>query len=142
MFNKFFLLSLFLLTPPLWATNDNEHAHHQHMPLMIPDDAAVPSVQLSITQDSKSGWNLSLELDNFRFAPENLDKTESYTYQEGHAHLYVNGNKITRLYSPWYYFPRLVPGEYEITVTLNTNGHQDLMYQTQRIESTVQLTVQ
>ncbi len=138
-----FLLALLISYTPLLSFADDDPAHHgmHHSMLEIPEGAAVPQVELHVTPDSKSGWNLHLVTQNFQFAPANLDKKETYQFSEGHAHLYVNGQKITRLYSPWYYLPRLVTGSYEIVVTLNTNGHQDLMYQGQRIEAKVQLDV-
>lgn len=145
-----FLLTLFLISVPFSGFADDGAAHHEHHShdmqhahnmLEIPEGSAVPQVELHVTPDTKSGWNLHLITQNFQFAPEHLDQADTYQFSEGHAHLYVNGQKITRLYAPWYYFPRLVSGTYNITVTLNTNGHQDLMYQGQRIEATVQLSV-
>jgi len=46
---------------------------------------------------------------------------------EGHAHLYIDGKKVTRLYGEWYHIPSLSPGTHKITVTLNANSHEDLM---------------
>lgn len=44
---------------------------------------------------------------------------------EGHAHLYVDGQKIARLYGKWYHIEELSPGQHEITVTLNANDHRE-----------------
>ena len=35
---------------------------------------------------------------------------------EGHTHLYIDGEKITRVYSNWYYLGKLEPGEHTIRV--------------------------
>ena len=43
---------------------------------------------------------------------------------EGHAHLYLDGQKIARVYGEWYHLPKL-EGDHELRVTLNTNDHQD-----------------
>lgn len=56
-----------------------------------------------------------------------------------YAHLYVDGTKITRLYGNWYYLESLPAGRHEITVSLNTNNHETLIYNGQPIEATVVL---
>ena len=43
---------------------------------------------------------------------------------EGHAHLYLDGAKVARVYGEWYHLPKL-EGEHKLRVTLNTNDHQD-----------------
>lgn len=54
---------------------------------------------------------------------------------EGHAHLQVNGKKITRLYG-WYYLENLQPGKNEITVSLNVNSHKTLAHNGKMIQDT------
>ena len=83
----------------------------------------LPSVRLLAEEDTKSGWNLTLVTQNFKFAPIDVNDTE--VSGEGHAHLWVDGVKLTRLYSNYYYLDGLSEGEHEIAVTLNTNLHKD-----------------
>ena len=97
---------------------------HAHKQLEISADLPIPSVELLAHPDAMSGWNLELQLENFEFVPHEVN--ESSSQNEGHAHLYVNGEKVTRLYGNWYYLGDLEPGDHEITVTLNTNRHEDL----------------
>jgi hypothetical protein len=40
--------------------------------------------------------------------------------------LYINGEKVSRVYGPWLHLPTLPPGRNEITVELNANNHQVL----------------
>ncbi|HHP7231390.1 MAG TPA: hypothetical protein ACFCUY_11105 [Xenococcaceae cyanobacterium] len=108
----------------------SDSSHHQTV--MISEDQPVPSVDLVIYEDSMKGWNLEVKLNNFEFAPEMVNKANELN--KGHAHLYINGEKITRLYSNWYYLEELPVGTNEIKVSLNTNGHEFLMYQGQLIE--------
>ncbi len=128
-----------------YAANANYNAHHhhnhghthveeghQHGVLEIPTGTAVPQVDLIVHQDAKLGWNLEIRTTNFQFAPESVNQAS--TYNEGHAHLYVNGKKITRLYSNWYYLSQLEPGRNEVKVSLNANGHEALSYQGAMIE--------
>lgn len=111
----------------------NQHAHHggsdygnNHKQLEIPVGQPIPEVDLIVTKDSMKGWNLEIKTSNFKLAPENVNQGPSFS--EGHAHLFINGKKVTRLYSNWYYLDNLEPGTNEITVTLNANNHDDLVH--------------
>ena len=69
------------------------------------------------------GYNLALEVRNYRFTPENVGAVA--VANEGHAHLYINGQKIARLYSPWRHLPRSLfhDGPNRLQVELNANDH-------------------
>ena len=118
------------------------HGHHSgmgHEPLMIPEGEPAPTLELTVEPDAVRGWNLQAAVSNFEFAPERVNQASSTT--EGHAHLYINGEKITRLYSAWYYIPALPPGEHSIRVELNANGHEPLVSAEGAIEDTVTVMV-
>lgn len=112
---------------------------HGHKKVEIPAGQAVPSVDLTVHPDAIKGVNLEVKLTNFRFAPEKVNQESKLT--EGHAHLYVDGKKLTRLYSSWYYLADLEPGQHKITVSLNTNNHEDLVHQDKMIEDTEMFSV-
>ncbi|MBD2020912.1 hypothetical protein H6F43_12055 [Leptolyngbya sp. FACHB-36] len=114
----------------------SESAHHSTVE--IPKGQPVPSVNLVVHPDPMDGWNLEVKVANFRFAPERISQKGSLT--EGHAHLFVNGRKVTRLYGTWYYLA-LEPGQHKITVSLNTNQHQSLTHNGQPILDTTIVTV-
>lgn len=107
---------------------------HSHQQLEIPAGQPIPTVKLVVRPDAMKGWNLELQVTNFRFAPERVNTTSNPA--EGHAHLYIDGKKITRLYNAWYYLPSLEPGQHEIKVSLNTNLHETLVNRGQPIEAT------
>ncbi|MGH8001360.1 MAG: hypothetical protein ACREPR_18545 [Brasilonema sp.] len=48
----------------------------------------------------------------------------------------MNGQKVTRLYSNWYYLENLPPGKNRITVSLNTNTHEGFIYNGKLIQDT------
>ncbi|MEM7726353.1 MAG: hypothetical protein AAF208_08260 [Cyanobacteria bacterium P01_A01_bin.45] len=121
-------------------TETTSGSGHHHQKVEIPAGKPVPSVDLVVYKDAVKGWNLQLKTDNFVFAPENVNKDSKLT--EGHAHLFVNGKKITRLYSSWYHLDNLQPGENKVTVTLNTNKHEDLFYQGKKIQDTEAIKVE
>ena len=112
---------------------------HAHQSLEVSANQPIPAVDLIVHEDAVMGWNLEIQVSNFRFAPENVNQ-ESKTY-EGHAHLYINGEKIGRLYSPWRHVASLEPGENKLKVTLNANGHESLSFQGKEISDTESIQV-
>jgi len=97
-------------------------ATHDHSALVnSPSGPEAPSVEIHVTPDAMSGWNLQVETKNFRFAPEHASGADQPG--EGHAHVYVNGEKITRLYGSWLHLADLPEGESEVKVSLSSNSH-------------------
>lgn len=115
------------------------HGGMHHGSLEIPEGQPVPQVTVTVEPDSLTGWNLQLQIADFEFAPERVNQASVVT--EGHAHLFINGEKITRLYGPWYYIPFLPPGEHELLVELNGNGHETLTTGGKPIAATVKIKV-
>lgn len=130
---------------PTHGTTDHGHSDHNHGDhghhgtLAIPADQPLPTVTLVAHPDSVSGWNLEIQTEHWGFAPERVNQSSLTT--EGHAHLYVNGEKVTRLYSTWTYLPSLPSGEHTLTVSLNANGHEELTHDGAPIESRVVVAV-
>jgi hypothetical protein len=112
---------------------------HDHDSLEIPAGQPVPTVTLVAHPDAQTGWNLEVQTTNFRFAPERVNQPGSPA--EGHAHLYIDGEKVTRLYGNWHYLGSLPSGRHEITVSLNTNEHQTLMHNREPVQATTTVEV-
>jgi hypothetical protein len=134
-----------LRDPLLYAHEGHDHAtpnaepaeaEHEHSTIEVSANQPIPTVALIAHPDGQQGWNLEVQTANFSFAPERIGQAGDAT-NEGHAHLYIDGVKITRLYGNWYYLESLAPGKHEITVSLNTNGHAALMHNGQPIQATV-----
>lgn len=115
-----------------------EHDHH-HRALEVPANQPTPTVALAVEPDPVTGWNIEVRTENWTFAPERVNQDSVTT--EGHAHLYLNGEKITRIYSQWYYQPSLPSGEHTLTVGLNANGHEALTHNNEPIEASVRISV-
>lgn len=98
---------------------------HDHGEIEVADNADVPSVEIEVTKDETSGYNIKLALENYKFTPNKVGSDP--IDNEGHAHLYINGKKVMRVYSTSFYLPDylLAEGENDITVTLNANDHSD-----------------
>lgn len=121
-------------TNDLVADESHGAMGHSHKKMEIPADKPVPEVDLIVHQDTMKGWNLEIKVNNFKFAPETVNQNSNPN--EGHAHLYINDKKITRIYGNWYYLGNLEPGNNKITLRLNTNNHEDLVSHSKMIMDT------
>jgi hypothetical protein len=101
--------------------------------------SSSPTITISISEDEKSGYNIHIQTTNFTWAPEHA--TSAHREGEGHAHIYINDKKISRVYAPWYYLPQLPRGENEIKVTLSQNNHDEYVVENKLISDTKKLTV-
>jgi len=121
------------------ADTSPQVAHHYHGTIELAGDVAVPRVDLVIHKDTMAGRNLEIITENFRFAPEHAGS--EHVAGEGHAHLYINGKKIARVYGHWFHIPEPGPGTHSVLVTLNANSHQDFVVGNQVVEDTETFTV-
>ncbi len=96
---------------------------HAHEKLNVSGDAVPAIDSLEVTKDPKTGWNLHMHTSSFTFQPEKAGS--EHTDGEGHAHLYIDDVKVTRLYGGDYYIGELDEGTHTVRVTLNTNDHRD-----------------
>ncbi|WP_444883741.1 hypothetical protein [Microbulbifer sp. PSTR4-B] len=122
------LFGLMVSGSPALAAQPNPHAGHngdQHPVIEIPVHIAVPRIELDISRDSLSGFNLHIGYDRFELESPRYAKNKPQRFLEGHAHLYINGEKIQRLYAADVHLPEklLKPGFNQITVTLNAHDH-------------------
>jgi hypothetical protein len=123
---------------------EEPHTHaaegaHEHSDAATLEVATEIPVELDVQPDPVSGWNLHVEAPGFTFAPEHAGA--AHVEGEGHAHLYVDGQKVARLYSDWYHLDVLPSGTHEIKVTLNANSHEALTYGGAPLEAAVEITV-
>ena len=100
-----------------------DHAKMHDTPIDVPLEDA-PQVAVHLTADPMVGYNLHVVTKNFAFSPQNASLAN--VTGEGHAHVYVNGKKLSRLYGAWMHLDDLPAGEVEVEVTLNTNDHRPL----------------
>ena len=97
-------------------------------------------VALNVHPDSVSGFNVQIVPTGFTFAPEKVNTT--HVPGEGHAHLYVDGVKLRRVYGPWAHVDGLSSGMHEISVTLNANTHEEYAVDGQPITAAVTVHVE
>ncbi len=124
-------------TTSMMSGDGHEHSHDEGVE--IGDGEAVPTVTLTAEPDSVKGVNLRIETTDFTFAPEHA--STEHVAGEGHAHVYVDGEKRGRVYGEWYHLDGVDPGEHEISVDLNANSHAPLLVDGEKIEDSVTVDV-
>lgn len=137
-FLTFLSLSITLTTlfnyPLALVKADSSHDHHNttssdhghsHKTVDVSNLSQIPSLKIEVFPDKMKGWNLYLNTSNFEFISPTIENSNP---NQGHGHLYINGVKVGRIYGNWFYLSELPQGKNEIKVTLNTNNHQDLIY--------------
>jgi hypothetical protein len=111
---------------PAPAHNDGHGATstpvHKHATLAA-DPTKAPTVALKVTKDSKAGWYVHIDTTNFSFTPAKANTAD--ILGEGHAHLYVDGKIVSRLYGPDFHYRENFTGTKTFKVTLNGNTHAD-----------------
>lgn len=102
--------------------------------------AGAPRIEkIEVVEDPVGGFNLYVVIENFEFAPELVN--QDHAPGKGHAHIYVDGVKIARLYGPAYHIEHLSPGERHIAVTLNANDHRQYAIDQIKIVKEISITV-
>lgn len=105
-----------------------------------PLESAIPvSVGIVAVAEDDGGVTVAISTENWQWAPENVNGAN--VDGAGHAHIYVDGVKINRVYGPYYHIKGLPPGEREISVTLNANDHSGLLVDGQPVEAVTTITV-
>lgn len=109
---------------------DNEaHMHadgeaHDHSKPMDMSGDSAPFVDLTLIPLDDGSYNVRIQTLNFIFAPHNVDQEP--VMGEGHAHLYIDGVKISRIYGEWYHLDSLPDDAEMVSVSLYANNHQPL----------------
>ena len=120
------------------ATHSNEHGHDGTAAETLVSDVRV-GVSITAEADRQGGVDVGIDVEGMRFAPESVD--QAHSAGAGHAHIYVDGEKLGRVFESTYRIDNLSPGDHEIRVSLNTNDHRELVYDGKKADDTVTVTV-
>jgi len=122
-------------------SQSHSHAHHHAgTTLDVKLGEAPKIVEIKVLKDASSGFNLLIRTENFTFAPELVNTAHSPG--KGHAHIYVDGVKLGRLYGTAFHLEKLAPGKRQIEVTLNANDHREYAVGGKKISASTVITVQ
>ena len=86
------------------------------------DGEPVPSLEVAREVLADGRVALTLTVTHFEFDKAAADG--EHARGTGHAHLYIDGEKIGRIYGADHVTPALAPGRHRIEVILNTNDHR------------------
>lgn len=122
------------------SMSEREAGAHSHGMLAVDDWPVKPAITATIQKDPVGGWNLNLQTENFTYnaAAAGLDNKQG----EGHAHIYVNGIKLARIYGDWFHIGALPKGHNMIAVTLNANDHSSLTHNGNMLEHKLTVMVE
>ena len=97
----------------------------------------VPTISLDVKKDPTGGFNVHVITKNFRWSPEKASTT--HVEGEGHAHVYLAGQKIIRLYNNWFHLNTFQfatnSGEQLLRVELVGNDHAPITVNSDEIFS-------
>ena len=110
-------------------------SHHDHgSSVEVTDGVPVPTVEIEVFEDAVEGWNLRVGTTDFEIVPENV--STAHIDGEGHMHLYIDGEKASRLYGEWHHIGPLAPGDHEVRVELSANDHSAMAVDGDIIDAT------
>lgn len=105
----------------------------------VEDGEPAPEISLNVTPKG-AGWQVEIEARDFTFSKEFLGLY--HVPGMGHAHLYVGGLKLGRLFSSTGQIGALPKGRHEVRVTLNTNDHRAYVVGDEPVTATAIVTVE
>ncbi len=112
-----------------------EGMDHDHSQTRSSDDLP-PSAMVHLMPEGGCAFNIHIMAENFVFSPQNVNG--DHVPGEGHAHIYIDGKKLSRVYSEWFHFTAPV-GAKQVEVTLNANDHATLTVGGTPVTATAQL---
>ena len=87
--------------------------------------ATAPKATLDIQKDPTGGFNVQVVTSNFVWRPEMASM--QHVSGEGHAHVYLDGRKIMRIYNEWFHLNTYQfstkPGEQLLSIEFVGNDH-------------------
>lgn len=94
----------------------------------------VPGVSITgLSEGSDGAWELAVEYSDFTIDEDAVDSEN--VPGVGHAHVYVNGEKTSRLFSESYIFEDDLKEGDVVRVALNTNDHKEYTHDGQALDS-------
>lgn len=130
----------------VWAQDETgehriDHTVMHQDQLVIPEGMLIPQLGLQLRRDETDGYNLHLELRNFLMESPDFRSDSSDPVVRGHAHLYLNGVKLTRLYAADLHLPARLfrPGINSLQISINDHNHSVWAIDKEPIQATILL---
>ena len=105
------------------SASASEGGAHDHAARPVDPALPVPGLTHLVFPDAIDGYNVQILARNFTFTPAAINR--DVVANQGHAHIDINGVKISRVYGRWHHLPSSLfsPGVNTVSVTLNANDH-------------------
>ncbi len=101
--------------------HDEEHSHDHDAGLEVDALLPIPGVEIDVVETDVDGsFIVNVSLENFTITEENVDADP--IDNEGHMHLYIDGERIGRFFETEYEVD-IWEGEHLIEVELSANNH-------------------
>ncbi|MFI6105570.1 hypothetical protein [Streptomyces sp. NPDC051310] len=109
-----------------------------HRLRQVPPEGA-PAIRLTARPDSEDGWNVHLDVRDFRFTPQSAGGAA--LPGRGHARLLLDGRPVARVYGPWHHLPSsaLPAGARTLTARLHADDHTAWAVHGKPVEATAVL---
>lgn len=102
--------------------DDHDHDHGDAADAIPWDGPQTPTVEVSVTGDPESGWDISADISGLTFSDPT---TEDHVPGQGHTHVFIDGQLLTMSYEPVVHVDELDPGPHQAMVVLSRNDHDD-----------------
>ena len=128
------------------APNDPNAAHREMMASstmnmkLLDEDQEVPTAELNVVQSPDGTWAVTLDVAHFTFDPDAEEPI--HVPGHGHAHLYLNGIKLQRMFGPNASIGALPAGDFVVQVSLNTNDHRPYRNDAGPVEAVANIVVE
>lgn len=103
----------------------------------LAEGVPVPTIAIEVAADPVEGWNLRIRTTDFLIVPENV--STAHVDGEGHMHLYVDGEKLSRIYGEWHHIGALGAGRHDVRVELSSNNHSALSVDGRVIDASAEI---
>ena len=111
--------------------------HGMGSPLNVVDPDKAPKMTMEVDTNQDRTVSVSLQTENLKFA---VEEPAVHVDGEGHGHLYLNGLKIQRMYSPSTTIGALQQVSI-VSVTINTNDHRFYAVNGERVEASETVSI-
>lgn len=125
-----FLLALPVVEHDHAGHDDPSHEHS----IVTAWTGPEPTIAIALMPEGNGAFNLRIDETGFIFAPEHVN--QATVQGEGHAHVYLDGVKIARIYSQWAHLTEIKSGSI-LRVTLHANDHTAWGYNGQPVAAEV-----
>ena len=114
-----------------------------HGTIEVPSNTASPKIGLGLFKDEMSGYNLQITVKAFVITPPIVSQMSepSSLIAQGHAHLFINGVKIQRVYGEYVHLPSALFDEGINTITVSLNDHNHATWTSKGVEIQSTLTI-